>query len=111
MRLYEFANVDPMVTKLVAVSDQLKSDLDNGEADPNMSVPEFLHYLKKFDIILDKTDLYDMIKTMPLNKLITNIQGDKIVFKDFSDPEAPPEEEGQKVVAGMAQQAAGQLNK
>jgi len=61
MRLYEFAGPDPMATRLVAVADQLKSDLEKGEADPNMSLPDFLQYLKKFDIILDKTDLYDMI--------------------------------------------------
>lgn len=106
MRLYEFTGPDPMVTKLVAVSDQLKSDLEKNEANSNMMVPEFLQYLKKFDIIVDKTDLYDMIKKMPLKNLITNIQGDKIVFKGFGTPEAPPEEESQKVVAGMAKQAA-----
>lgn len=108
MRLYEFAGPDPMVTKLVAVSDQLKADLENGKADPNMSLPDFLQYLKKFDIIVDKTDLYDMIKKLPLKNLITNIQGDKIIFKGFGTPEAPPEEESKKVVAGMAQQAASQ---
>ena len=107
MRLYEFAGPDPMVTKLVAVGDQLKSDLEKGEADPNMSVPDFLQYLKKYDIIYDKTDLYDMIKQLPLKNLISNIQGDKIVFNGFGTPEAPPEEESKKVVAGMAKHAVG----
>lgn len=107
MRLYEFAGPDPMVTKLVAVGDQLKSDLEKGQADPNMSVPDFLQYLKKYDIIYDKTDLYDMIKQLPLKNLISNIQGDKIVFKGFGTPEAPPEEESKKVVAGMAKHATG----
>ena len=107
MRLYEFAGPDPMATRLVAVADQLKSDLEKGEADPNMSLPDFLQYLKKFDIILDKTDLYDMIKQLPLKNLITNIQGDRIVFKGFGTPEAPPEDESKKIVAGMAKQAVG----
>lgn len=105
MRLYEFA--DPMITKLVAIADQLKSDLEKGEADPNMSVPDFLQYLKKYDIIYDKTDLYDMIKKLPLKNLISNIQGDNIVFKGFGTPEAPPEDESQSIVAGMAKKAAG----
>ena len=105
MRLYEFA--DPMITKLVAIADQLKSDLEQGEADPNMSVPDFLQYLKKYDIIYDKTDLYDMIKKLPLKNLISNIQGDTIVFKGFGTPEAPPEDESQSIVAGMAKKAAG----
>jgi hypothetical protein len=106
MRLYEFA--DPMITKLVAIADQLKSDLEQGEADPNMLVPDFLQYLKKYDIIYDKTDLYDMIKKLPLKNLISNIQGDKIVFKGFGTPEAPPEDESQGIVAGMAKKATGQ---
>jgi hypothetical protein len=105
MRLYEFA--DPMITKLVAIADQLKSDLEKGEADPNMSVPDFLQYLKKYDIIYDKTDLYDMIKKLPLKNLISNIQGDNIVFKGFGTPEAPPEDESQSIVANMAKKAAG----
>jgi hypothetical protein len=105
MRLYEFA--DPMITKLVAIADQLKSDLEKGEADPNMSVPDFLQYLKKYDIIYDKTDLYDMIKKLPLKNLISNIQGDNIVFKGFGTPEAPPEDESKNIVAGMAKKAAG----
>lgn len=96
-----------MITKLVAIADQLKSDLEKGEADPNMSVPDFLQYLKKYDIIYDKTDLYDMIKKLPLKNLISNIQGDNIVFKGFGTPEAPPEDESQSIVAGMAKKAAG----
>lgn len=106
MRLYEFANSDPTITKLVAVTDQLKTDLKTGKANKDMSLPDFLQYLKKYDIILDKTDLYDMIKNMPLKNLISNIQGDKIIFKGFQTPEPPPEEESQKIVAGMAKQAA-----
>jgi hypothetical protein len=107
MRLYEFAGPNPMVTKLVAVADQLKSDLEKGEADSNMSLPDFLQYLKKYDIILDKTDLYDMIKQLPLKNLISNIQGDRIVFKGFGTPEAPPEDESKNIVAGMAKHATG----
>ena len=97
-----------MVTKLVAVADQLKSDLEKGEADSNMLIPDFLQYLKKYDIILDKTDLYDMIKQLPLKNLISNIQGDKIVFKGFGTPEAPPEDESKNIVAGMAKKATVQ---
>lgn len=96
-----------MITKLVAIADQLKSDLEQGEADSNMSVPDFLQYLKKYDIIYDKTDLYDMIKKLPLKNLISNIQGDNIVFKGFGTPEAPPEDQSKNIVAGMAKKATG----
>ena len=105
MRLYEFAGSDPTVTKLVAVTDQLKTDLEKGRADSNMSLPDFLQYLKSYDIILDKSDLYDMIKNMPLKTLISNIQGDKIIFKGFDDPEVADKDESQKIVANMAKDA------
>lgn len=108
MRLREFASADPTVTKLVAVTDQLKADLEKGQTDANMSVDDFLQYLKKYDILLDKSDLYDMIKLLPLKKLITNIQGDNIIFKGFGTPEAPPDDESKKIVAGMAKKATGQ---
>lgn len=110
MRFFEFAGSDPTVTKLVAVSDQLRTDLDNKKVDPNMSLPDFLQYLKKYDILVDKTDLYDMIKNMPLKNLISNIQGDKIIFKGFSTPEAPPEDESQKIVSAMAKNAAAKTS-
>jgi hypothetical protein len=47
-----------------------------------------------------------MIKQLPLKNLISNIQGDKIVFKGFGTPEAPPADDSKKIVAGMAQNAA-----
>jgi len=105
MRLYEFIKSDPTVTKLVAVTSQLKTDLEKGRADPNMSLPEFLKYLSNYDIILDKTDLYNMIKVMPLKDLISNIQGDKIIFKGFDEPMSAPEDENKEVVANMAKHA------
>jgi hypothetical protein len=49
-----------------------------------------------------------MIKQLPLKNLISNIQGDKIVFKGFGTPEAPPEDESKNIVAGMAKHATGQ---
>ena len=67
MRLFEIDNSDPLLVKLIAVSDQLYTDLLNGETDPDMTTEELLQYLQKYDIVLDKTDLYNMIKKPPLN--------------------------------------------
>ncbi len=105
MRFYEFADPAPQLTALNAVTDQLKQDLENNKADPEMNLDQFVDYLQKYDINLDVTDLYDMIKNPPLSDLIDNIQGDKIVFKGFSTPEAPPEEESDKIVKSMAARA------
>ena len=103
MRLYEFAQ-SPLIPKLIAVSDQLKSDLDDGTIQPEMSLQEFIEYLQAFDITLDPNDLYNMIKNPPLNKLISNIKGDQVIFKGFGTLDQP-EDEKKKVVKQMAKSA------
>jgi len=109
MRLFELDGIDPLVVKLIAVSDQLHTDLLNGKTDPEMTTDELLQYLQKYDIVLDKTDLYKMIKKPPLNKIISNIQSDKIVFKDMGTPEAPDQEQNNQIVKQMANQAAANM--
>jgi hypothetical protein len=107
MNLFELFDPDVMVTKLVAVTDQLKSDIEDKKTNPEMSTTDFLKYLKKYDIIVDRTDLYDMIKKMPLKNLISNIQGEKIEWRGNEEaPEETPDEKSKETVAKMAQQAA-----
>ena len=108
MFLFELDGTDPLSTKLIVLVNQLKTDLDNGIIDPSSyTTDEFLTYLQdKGDIVLDVTDLYDMIKNPPLNTVISNIQGDKVVFKghDETQPSADPSQ-SQQVVQQMAQSA------
>ena len=106
MFLFELA--DPASAKLIVLVNQLKTDLDNGIIDPSSyTTDEFLTYLQdKGDIVLDVTDLYDMIKNPPLNTVISNIQGDKVIFKGHDDtPAAPDQTQSQQVVQQMAQSA------
>ena len=106
MFLFELA--DPASTKLIVLVNRLKTDLDNGIIDPSSyTTDEFLTYLQdKGDIVLDVTDLYDMIKNPPLNNVISNIQGDKVVFKGHDEsPENPDQSQSQQVVQQMAQSA------
>ena len=110
MHLFELANPDPIITSLVAVSDQLKSDIDSGERDPKMSVDELLDYFQKYDLTLDRNDLYKMIKKPPLKSVISNIKGDEVVFKGHSEPEEPTDSQNQKIVKQMATNAAKKLN-
>lgn len=105
MRLFELDPIDPFITKLVTVSDQLQTDLEDGKKDPSMTVDELLNYFQQYDIVLDKQDLYNMIKKPPLKKLISNIKGDEVVFKGFGTPDTP-EDEKKKVVKSMADKAA-----
>lgn len=103
MRLYEFAQ-DPLIPKIIAVSDQLKSDLDDGTIQPEMTLQDFIEYLQVYDITLDPNDLYNMIKKPPLSKLISNIKGDQVIFKGFGTIEQP-EDEKKKIVKQMASSA------
>lgn len=105
MRIFELDRVDPLATALVAVADQLHYDLDSGEVSKDMSLDQFLEYLRKYDIALDNQDLYKMIKRPPLNDLIANIKGDRIIFKGFPDPIKPDVSQQQKIVKQMANRA------
>lgn len=105
MLLYEFDS-DPLTVKLVTVMNQLKSDVDSGKIQDNWNTDQLLDYLQQYDIMLDKMDLYNMIKNPPLNKVISNIQGDRVIFKGQSGDEPNADEtENQKVVQQMAQDA------
>jgi hypothetical protein len=46
-----------------------------------------------------------MIKKPPLKDVITNIQGDKVIFKGAEEPVAPDQDTNQKVVKSMADKA------
>jgi hypothetical protein len=107
MFLFELDGPNPLSAKLIVAVNQLKSDVDNGQIDPNnYSTDQFLSYLQEYDIVLDITDLYDMIKNPPLNTVIANIQGDKVVFKGQEETPANPDQtQSQEVVQQMAQSA------
>jgi hypothetical protein len=105
MRLYEFDDESSYVTKIVALSNQLKNDLDNGDIPLDFSVENLQDYFRKYDVILDRDDLYNMISKPPLKDVIRNIQGDKVVFKGQDAPGEAPQDQNQKVVAQMAKNA------
>lgn len=107
MRLFELEADPGLATKLVAVTDQLKTDLDNGKLNFGMTTDQLLDYFQDYDIILDVTDLYNMIQVPPLKQVVKNIQGDKVVFKGQTDDSDNPDQksEQEKTVAQMAKKA------
>lgn len=113
MYLFEFDQNSADITKIVALANQLKDGADSGEIDPdNYTVEELLNYFQDYDVILDKSDLYNMIKTDPLKSVISNINDDKIEFKGHEKAPEPeqktdekPEDENKKTVAKMAKSA------
>ena len=104
MRLYEFAG-SPLLVRLVAATSQLKSEIDSGELHSDWTVPELLQYYRDNDIVLDKSDLYTMIKKPPLDQSIENIQGDKVIFKGQTPEQEEGPDENEKIVKQMARDA------
>jgi hypothetical protein len=111
MRLFEFADDDPLRVKLAAVASQLKSRmLDTNNQEP-MSTDALLNLLRQNDIIIDKTDIYDMVKKEPLVNIIKNINGHEVEFKGQTgsiDKEPAPDENA-KIVSQMASKQAKKL--
>ncbi len=81
MRLFEFADNDPLRVKLVAVVSQLKSRISDTNTKEPMTTDALIELLAQNDIEVDKSDLYDMVKKEPLSNIIQNINGHEVIFK------------------------------
>lgn len=111
MRLFEFVT-DPQLVRLIAATDQLKVALDSGQITQNITVQQLQDFFKEVTdgrLILSRDDLYGMIQKRPLNTVISNIQGDEVVFKGLTPTQKttppPPPEQSKEVVDKMAQNA------
>lgn len=103
--MFIFELDDPEITKFVTLADQLKDSLDNGEIAGEWDVDQLLNYFQDYDIIVDITDLYELIKKPPLNKVIANIQGDKVIWKGSETVPGKVTDKNEKVVQQMAKHA------
>ena len=112
MRLNEFvepAEDKALAASIVAVSNHLQQQVETGEINPdNYTVDDLLDLFQSQDIILDVQDLYTMLDKPLLKGIISNIEGDKVVFKGEEpismDSDEQPDD-SQKVVANMANSA------
>lgn len=107
MRLFELDDTKAMATTIVAISSQLKSDLEKKKIDPkDWTLDKLLSYFHKYGVILGKDDLFSMIKKDPLKNVIKNIQGQKVVFKGHEEEKVSTEPEKEKEeVKKMAKRA------
>lgn len=113
MRLNEFvepAEDKALAASIIAVTNHLKELVDNGDIDPdNYTVDKLLDLFQSQDIVLNVEDLYTMLDEPLLQSVISNIQGDKIVFKGDEtvtiNPGQEKEPDSQKVVSNMANSA------
>lgn len=107
MRLFEFAGKNPIITKLVVLSNQLEDAVKNGEIQGEWTTEQLLNFLSDNNINVDEPDIYDMIKKPPLSKVISNINNDVVTFKGQEQPElpTPDKNQSQEVVKQMAKSA------
>jgi hypothetical protein len=107
MFLYELAGPDPLTIRLIAVLGQLKSNIESGKEKSDWTTDELIQYLDDSGIILDKSNLFDLVKTPPLNNIITNIQGDSVIFKGQQEMSNTSNDEtkSQEIVNQMAKSA------
>lgn len=107
MRLFEFVGTDSIAPQIIAVTDQLKTDLESDKISSTWTVDQLLSYYRKYGVTLDKTNLYNMIQQQPMKSVISNIQGDTVVFKGQEQSkviDVPPTDD-KKVVKQMAKRA------
>lgn len=107
MRLFELDQQDSILKKLIVLSNQLEGDLEAGKLDHRVSIDDFLKYLAKNEIVIDKKQLIDMSQKPLMKKLIKNIEGDTVVFVgDNSEDGSADKSQQEKIVADMAKSAA-----
>jgi hypothetical protein len=105
MRLFEFAENDPLRLKLAVVTKQLQDRVE--QSGQTISTDELLNFLKDHDIVLDKADLFDIVQKDPLKNVIKNVNKDEVIFvgqEDTTGPE-PDSSEAEKVRQQMAKKA------
>lgn len=106
MRLFEFADTDPLRVKLASVVSQLKSRIDDTNTTEPMTTDAFIELLDRNEVQVEKSDLYDMVKKEPLKNVIQNINGNEVIFKgQVSNADMNTKDENEKTREKMAKAA------
>ena len=111
MFLFELDDDIQISPQIVALTNQLEQEVNDGDVDAdNYTLAELQDYFQDYDIILDDEDLYNMISVPPLKDLISNIKGNKVIFKGYSDTSDvdttdKTDDDNKKTVAKMAHKA------
>ena len=105
MLIFEVA--DPDVSRLAALTQFLVGRQKDTDSKKPFSVGAFIDLAGNLGISLTPEKFQEMIQTPPLNAMIANVEGDKIIWKDQKDavPSTMPVDQARDIVAGMARQA------
>jgi hypothetical protein len=108
MRLFELVDQDSLAIKIDVLVQQLEQDYKEGKINDDFTLDDLIRYFSDNEVVLGKEDLYNMIKVPPMNDLVKNIQGDKVVFAGQEEEHADRPEDGgdnEKTVKQMAKRA------
>lgn len=107
MRLFEFAQDDPLRVKVAAIATQLMSRLEDSGGTKPMSVESLLNLFDEEHLSISRDDLIDMIKREPLKNIISKIKGDDVLFKGMTDTDdtEPSKDKTEKTLDKMADRA------
>lgn len=109
MRLYEFADDDPLRVKLVGVVSQLKEKMMG--LDRPIPIEVFIQLLNHNGISVDESDMYDLIKKEPLANIIQDIEDGQVIFKGQTGPDGEVKpDENEKTLKAMASKQAKKSN-
>lgn len=81
MKLYELDNLDHDSILLTGIVSQILNRIKDTGFDKEYKLDSLLNILSDRGLDIDREEFIDMIKNPPLKNLITNIKGDKIIFK------------------------------
>lgn len=90
MRLREF-DTDNLKVRLTGIIGQVHSRIKDEGYKKEFSLESLLNILNSKDINIDRNDFIDMIQNEPLKNMISNVKGDRVIFKGESDSDTDAE--------------------
>ena len=98
MKLFElfeaddFDQNDALRIATTAVLSQIKSDIEDNDYKGKFTVKALLNKLSDNGVKISHSQLLDLVKEEPWSNLISNVKGDKVMFKGDPDEHSGSEE-------------------
>jgi hypothetical protein len=110
MRLFEFAQDDPLRVKLSVVASKLKSNSEYAKTP--ITTQDFVAMLQKQGLPIEESDIYDLIKKEPLSNIIDSIEQGHVIFKGQQKPAGGASnqqgpDQNEKTIKAMAKKQIG----
>lgn len=88
----DFENDDPLRVATTAVLSQIKSDIEDSAYKGKFTVKALLNKLTDNGVKISHAQLIELVKEEPWSNLISNVKGDKVMFKGEPDENSGSEE-------------------